>query len=391
MKKITVISSYFAPAWAYGGPPQVLFTLAKEFVKLGIAINVITTDSLGDSRNRLLHENIGGIKVFRFKNLSNTLAYRSNFFFARLKETDVEKILSDTDAVLFSDLRSIFNWQLYRYVKEKNIPYGIFAFGEIPYGGGIKSLVKKIFDVFWVRDFITNAKWLFAQTQHEKKMYGLYFGLSEKRIDLLPLPVEKSDEKPDWEKITKFRKKWGIKTDDKVIIFVGRINYLKGIDILINSCQNLLKSDSRIKLLIVGRDDGYLSKLKNIIKEDVKRQIIFTGPLYGQKVNLAYGISSCFVITPRFFEETATASLEAMIRGVPVVITKEAEIPYFWDYNGGFMVDNKLSDISYAINKILSFTPKEREETSNAARRCIQNHFMGEKVTKQLVEILLKK
>lgn len=387
-KKITIISSYFAPAWAYGGPPKVLFTLAKTLVKRGISVDVITSDSLGERRADKLSEDLEKVKIFRFRNLSNFLAYKANFFYTPGILSKIEKLLFDTELVLFADVRNIFNWQIYKYLKKKNIPYGIFAFGEIPYSGRVKSLIKKIFDLLWVRDYVKNAAFRFAQTEHEREMFKLYFGIAKSDIDLLPLPVEKIPIKPNPKKIMEFRKKWNIGLNNKVIIFIGRINYLKGIDILIKSCENLLISDRQIKLLIIGRDDGYLINLKTLISNDINDQIIFTGPLYGEEANVAFSISSCFVITSRFYEETSTASLEAMSCGIPVVVTRETEIPYLRDYKAGFLIDNNRIDISNAINKILSSSPGEKRQMKSEAIRCIQDHFLVEKVAKQLLDIL---
>ena len=39
IKKITIVTPYFAPAWSYGGPPRVLYTLARELVRNRININ----------------------------------------------------------------------------------------------------------------------------------------------------------------------------------------------------------------------------------------------------------------------------------------------------------------------------------------------------------------
>lgn len=390
MKKITIISSYFAPAWAYGGPPQVLFTLANQLADTNIAVDVLTTDSLGQARSKVHFEENGKVKIYRFKNLSNSLAFRANFFYAPEAIPKSRKILADAEYVLFSDVRNIFNWQFIKYVKEKSIPYGIFAFGEIPYGKGIKSIVKKLFDLLWVKDFIENAKWLFAQNEHEIKMYEQYFKAEKLKIHLLPLPVETKTSNLSFHQIAKFRKKIDIKQEEKIILFVGRINYLKGIDILVKSVEKLLRVDRQLKLLIVGRDDGYLKRLLSVIPTETRKQIIFPGPIYDNDLDLAYAISDCFVITPRFYEETSTASLQALACGVPVVVTRQAEVPYFLDYQAGFIVEDNPKQIEDAVGRIIYSTSKEKAFRRLQAKKCIFDHFSAEKVTKQLLQLISK-
>jgi len=390
IKKITIISSYFAPAWSYGGPPKVLFTLAKELVKLGCQLDVITTDSLGEKRTDKMYEEIDKIKIFRFKNLSNTLAYKFNFFYVPEILSDAKKIFEKTDIVLFSDVRNVFNWQFYRYAKNKKIHYGVFAFGQIPHGFGAKALIKKLFDFLWVTDFIQNASFRFAQTEHERDMYQEYFDIPKDKIHLLPLPIERINTKTDQNEVGRFRKKWRIDRDDKVIIFVGRINYLKGIDILINSTKELLISDKKIKLLIVGRDDGYLSALLSLIPQELKDQIIFPGALYGEEAKIAYLCSSCFCITPRFYEETSLASLEALSYGVPVVASRQADIPYLEEYQAGYVVDNDSDSIKKAIMRILEKVKKDKAQAKKNTQKLISDKFSSPVVVQQILSIIDK-
>lgn len=387
-KKITIISSYFAPAWAYGGPPKVLFTLAKALTKFGITVNVITTDSLGEERSAKLEETIDGIKIYRLPTLSNTLAYKLNFFYAPQIPGKIDEILQKSDTVLFSDTRSVFNWQFYLHVKHKKIPYGVFAFGQIPWGLGVRSVIKKIFDLMWVTHFIRSASFRFAQTEHERDMYQKYFGVPKDKTKLLPLPVESVDTKPDENEVERFRKKWQIGINDKVIIFVGRIHYLKGVDILIKSIKDVLKTDKHVKLLIVGRDDGYLGKLMDIISEDIKKQIIFTGALYGEDAKAAYLASSCFCITPRFYEETSTAALEALAQGIPVINTPEADIPLLQEYDAGRTVDNDPHQILKALTEIIISNNTQKINMRKNAIKLIKEKYNSLLIAKKLLHYL---
>lgn len=390
LKEITFVTQYFAPAWGYGGPPKVLYTLAKELIKRGIKVNVVTTDVLDEGRNKILYEVLDKIEIFRRRTLSNYAAYKTKLIYAPGILHQSKRIIERSDLVLFSDIRAIINWQIYPYVLKQKIPYGIFAFGEIPYDDGAKSIIKKIFDAVWVHNFIINAKWLFAQTEHEREMYETYFEAPKEIIKFLPLPVEKLIYKPSQQKIKEFRKNWDIRVDDKIIIFVGRINYLKGIDILLKSVENLLRKDNHIKLIIVGRDDGYLMTLLSSISSKLSKQIIYIGPLYNKEIEIAFAVSKCFVITPRFYEETSTASLQALACGLPVVVTKEAEIPYFTDYQAGFIVENNSQQIEEAVKKIIYSPNKEITFMSSETRKCINDHFSVEKVSEQLLQLISK-
>ena len=77
--KILQVIPYFVPAWDFGGPLPVCYELSKQFVKRGHEVAVWTTDAL-NARSRIAQpeETIDGIQVRRFKNVSNSFAYRHN-------------------------------------------------------------------------------------------------------------------------------------------------------------------------------------------------------------------------------------------------------------------------------------------------------------------------
>lgn len=387
---ILIITQYFAPAWGYGGPPKVLLTLSKSLNYLGHDVTVITTDALDNDRNPELNEDMEGIKIHRFKTISNLLAFRKKLFITPGIKNLVSVYLDRADVVLFSDLRAILNWQLYDEVRKRKKPYGIFAFGQIPYDKGFKKIIKYLFDIIWVRDFVSDANFLFAQTEHEKKMYKLFFNSGKGKLSLLPLPTDTSNLKVTKTEIKIFRQKWNLRNTDKLILFIGRLNFLKGIDILIKSSLPLLRKHKDLKLLIIGRDDGYLSELINIAPPELRNQLVFTGPLYEQDKAAVLSLATVFAITPRFFEETSTASLEALSYGIPVVITEEADIPFLQRYGAGLVVKNKPEEITIALEKTIKLTKIKRYRTANNAKQLISDHYHEDQIAKQLIGIISK-
>ncbi len=388
IKNIVIVSQYFAPAWSYGGPPRVLYVLARELIKLGKNVEVITTDVLDEKRNAILKEMMDGIEITRFKTISNYLAYKVKLMIALDVYANSKEIIQHADCVLFSDVRTIINWQLYSLVYELKIPYGIFAFGEIPHGKGFKAQMKKIIDKLWVKDFIKKASFRFSQTAHEQKKFFDYFGIPLSNTQLLPLPVELKQQKVDKKLLEYYKRKWGIDDNDKVILYVGRLHLLKGIDLLISAVTPLLQDNPYLKLLIVGRDDGEASNLRNLLGTQMKKQIIFTGPLYEKNVVCVYNIASCFVITPRFYEETSSAALEALSFGVPVIVTQQAEIPYLEEYKAGYVIDNNPEMIQKAIMELLRRIKKDEVQIKANSRKLISDKFSAPIVARKLLSII---
>jgi len=373
--KIVIVTPYYAPAWAYGGPPKVLSILSEDLTKHGHTVIVITTDALDEKRNTVSYEEYHGVQVHRFTLFSNTLAYKAKIFYVPNLCSQSKKIIDECDIVLFSDVRSILNWQLFEYVSQKKIRYGIFAFGQIPYGQGWKTYIKKLFDVLWVRRFVRFATWCFSQTTHEQHMYHEFFQKAIKETQLLPLPIDISNQ-PVQKKHDIDVKDSGISPKDTIILFVGRFHYLKGVDILIQACIPLLRAHHTWKLVLIGRDDGALDTLRHMVPRDLCASILFPGPLYGEAMSTWYSRAGCFVFTPRYYEETSTAALEALSYGCPVVTVPQSEIPFLSVYNAGISVRHNVSAIRKGILGVL----KQRKTMSVHALHLIKEHYDSQKI-----------
>jgi glycosyltransferase involved in cell wall biosynthesis len=189
-------------------------------------------------------------------------------------------------------------------------------------------------------------------------------------------------------KLNKYKQKLGIEKKDKIIIFVGRLHYLKGIDNLIKAVGVLLTDNINIKLLIVGRDDGYKKILTENIPGEFKDKIIFTGPVYRGNIEYLYKLSDCFAITPYHFEETSLASLEALSFGVPVLATIQADIPYLRKYGAGLLVENSISEIRKGLERIIYASHQDQVKMKYGAINLIKNHFMSKSVVRNLVKLV---
>src|SRR6187431_198526 len=82
---IVFVIPYFYPALQYGGQPKSSYDLSRALTRRGHRVTVLTTDSGGRSRlplkkGKTTGENLDGIQVFYYPNLSNYLAFRHRLF-----------------------------------------------------------------------------------------------------------------------------------------------------------------------------------------------------------------------------------------------------------------------------------------------------------------------
>lgn len=378
--KILQLTPYYAPAWGYGGPPRVLFEIGRELIRRGHEVSVITTDAFEENRRIGVSENmIEGIHVQYLRNLSNLLAWRHKKFLPLGIRQYAKRHLDGIDAVHFTAVRSLISALTYDLFVDSKIPYFVDAHGSLPLPVSWKAFVSPIYDQLFLKPFLDHASGLFAQTEHELHMYERYSENANKF--LLPLPIRTQDFislPPRGE----LRKECSIDADEHVILFLGRIEERKGLSFLVRAFSEFLKqSKSRLRLLIVGRDAGGLSALNSLVKHlSLEKNVIIHGPLYERDRLKAYVDSDLFVLTPSYYEETSTASLEACMCAVPVIVTYQADIPFLSEYQAGCKVTyGDTNSLVNAFSDVFSSQTVRRKMGENA-RKMIFDHYTVEKV-----------
>ncbi|MEO0293225.1 MAG: glycosyltransferase [candidate division WOR-3 bacterium] len=146
------------------------------------------------------------------------------------------------------------------------------------------------------------------------------------------------------------------KDGSKNILFVGRLDPIKGVDILIESLR-FLKGD--FSLTIVGgpsKDESYFEYLKSIAQNYPVR---FLGRIPHEKLYKIYW-ESCMLVLPSYYESFGLVVLEAMSSGRPVVGFSDTSISEILGKRG-VLTERKPKSLGEAINFLLS-NPSKRSE-----------------------------
>jgi glycosyltransferase involved in cell wall biosynthesis len=375
---ILVLSSFFAPAWAYGGPPKVLYDISKRLVERGHRVTVFTTNAFeADRVSEKKYDVLEGIDVRYLKNLSNWLAWNQKIFLPLELRNVLRNEMQNFDCAIFQGFRNYPNFLGYRQAGKTKIPYILLPYGQLQKAKGTKKLVKQVFDLSFGYDILNNASRLVAQNFHEKEEC-LRLGVPEEKVDVIPLGIDMREFRDLPEKgILKSR--LGAENGEEVVLFLGRIHRHKGLDVLLQALSALRRKHN-LKFAIVGRDDGYLSSLNKLISSLGMNAITsFLGPLYGRDRISAYVDADVFVICSSIYEETPLAALEACAAGTPVIVTKQASIPWLEEYEAGLTVDCNVDAVKDALGLLLENDDFRRKSGRNA-RRLIEDKFDWNKV-----------
>ena len=164
--------------------------------------------------------------------------------------------------------------------------------------------------------------------------------------------------------IIKKREEIGLKKDDFVILFVGRIASEKNVELLLSSMKQIVSICPKAKLLIVG-DGPDLDKYKNYcIKQGINNSVIFTGKVPWNIIQHYYLISDCFT-TASTSETQGLTVIEAMAASLPVVCIDDESFTQT-------VIDN--------LNGIIF---KNKREYKNAIISLYRNNNLLKKLSKQ--------
>ncbi|GAJ22860.1 unnamed protein product, partial [marine sediment metagenome] len=170
----------------------------------------------------------------------------------------------------------------------------------------------------------------------------------------------------------------GLGDDQRIILFLGRIHKIKGLDLLAKAFADLPKPLDNIKLVIVGPDDGYLSSLKKLVTDlGINDKVLFTGPLYGQEKLKAYVDADVYVL-PSFYEIFGITVLEALACGTPVIVTNRCGIADAINGQAGLVVPYDKEQLQHALLHLLG-DDKMRSQFSEKGKSLVREKFNWEK------------
>jgi len=347
-----------------GGPANTLYWLNKSMGTMGHHANVISTkyglpDNDIDYQTLFLNYNInvefveGGLLSFlapkRVRNLLNVdVVHFSSIFF------------SPTLFIIFFGL-------LFR----KTVL--ISPRGELyPSALSRKSLIKSIF-IGTLRLFQKRLNF-HATNDYEKDLIERYFPKA-RAIAVLPNYIEVPKKKEISRK--------------KQILFLGRINPIKNIDLLIRSYYKLsAQITQEFKLVICGEakldyEEEYLIGLRKLISElDLDNNVILLDGAFGEDKEILLSESYCTVL-PSKSENFGNVVLESLCQATPVIVSKNAPWSILENFNAGFWVDCTEKAISEALFQIIAMHENEyRLMRSNALSLALSEFDIGKNIYK---------
>ncbi len=217
------------------------------------------------------------------------------------------------------------------------------------------------------------------------------FGLPDDKLVMVPNGVNTNvyENIPE-EGCKSFRSAFAL-PEEKLVLFVGRLVYEKGAQVLINAIPRILEKVDA-KFVIVG--SGYMKdQLSSIVRSmGLEHKVLFTG-FVDEETLLRLQSCADVSVVPSLFEPFGIVALEAMAAKSPVVVSDTGGLSEIVDHDstGVKVYPNNTESLAWGITKIL-LDDKFRNTIRQNAYRKIQEKYDWDKIaqrTKRIYEGVL--
>jgi len=361
----------------YGGPVEVVMGLTRALAKQGVEVSVFAPSKDVES---IFTNNLKGVTVKLFP--------RGPFskFWPAHSSSLAEVLMKEVSGFHLIHIHEIWhhpNYSAYKAAKFAGKPFIVTIHGQLePWCLNHKPFKKRIYSALIQRRILRKASVLHAVTKAEVNNISNF--VDNQNICFVPngLNPEEYEQLTDRKDISNL---YSRRRDKKVILFLGRIHPIKGLDILARSFAEIARQRDDVRLLIAGPDDSkYQNKIDKIIEaEGVSDNVIFTGMLTGHEKIAALRGADVFVL-PSYSEGFSMAVLEAMICAVPVIVTHQCSFPEVAESKAGLVIEPNVDQLTDSLTKLLN-EPQLCREMGARGQRLVMEKFIWDKVAAQMI------
>lgn len=373
MRILHVVPTYI-PAYRYGGPIRSVHGLCRGLAARGHDVHVFTTNVDGPEDSDVplgAPVDLDGVKVWYFPSRRLRRIYRSPAMAKAFKER-----IPSFD---LCHLHSIYLWPTFtaaRAARKAGIPYIISPRGML-----VKDLVarksrwpKTIWLTLIERTNLEGAAAIHVTSPLERAD-AVKFGYRLPAVFIVPNGVDLDDEKDTMTASPIIRRL--LPESKPYILYVGRINWKKGLERLIQALQYLQDID----LIIAGNDEeNYTPVLEELaVTHSVQDRIRFIGAVYGAEK--AVLIKKALVLAlPSYSENFGNVVLEAMAAGCPVAVTSQVgAADIVREYGAGLVIDGDPAILGDGLRNMLANTV-ELARMGKRGQKAVENHFTWDAV-----------
>ena len=380
--RILHVTPSFHPAWAYGGVPRCAYELCRSLVRLGVEVQVWTTD-VSDATRRLRERTavVDDIGIRRFPNLSNWLAYHRQLYLPWRLWPYARRHVREFDLVHLHSHRHLLQPAVAGPARRAGVPYVFTGHGTVPVIERYAP-AKHVADALGARAFLQHAATCIAVADVERQHY-LAAGVASGRIAVIPNGI-RLDEFTSLPARGAFRQQHQLGAGP-LVLFVGKITPRKGVDVLLRALAQLPPA---VHLAVAGNFMMPAEPLHRLAHDlGIHDRVHFVGLLAGNDKLAAY-VDADVVAYPAVDEIFGLVPFEALMCGTPAVVCDDSGCgEWVGAARGGLLVPyGDAQALASALRRLLDDASLRRDCVTNG-RHYVEQHLGWERVAEQTLAL----
>ena len=376
--KILMLTWEYPPR-VVGGISKVVYDLSHKMVKEGNEVTVVT---YRDGDNVKYYENDKGVEVYRVDNYM----IRPNNFIDWIMQLNFNMITKANEIINKNgkfDVIHAHDWLVAYSAKSIKESYNIPLISTIHAtesgrNSGIHDETQRyINDSEWMLTYESSE--VIVNSNYMKNEVQRLFGLPYDKINVIPNGVNLqlfSNVNVDYD----FRRQYAM-DNEKIILYVGRLVYEKGIQNLIAAMPKILDRYHDSKLIICGRG-GMIDELREQVKYlGIENKVYFAGYCDSKKMQKMYKCADVAVF-PSTYEPFGIVAIESMLSGTPTIVSDVGGLNEIVEHGvtGMKSYAGNANSIADSVLALL-FDPKLCANISQNAIKKVKENYNWSKIT----------
>ncbi|WP_374460811.1 glycosyltransferase [Chryseobacterium taeanense] len=186
----------------------------------------------------------------------------------------------------------------------------------------------------------------------------------------------------------RFKSKYQLPKDKKILLYLSRITPKKGLDMLLPAISELQEKFNDWILVIVGNNEfDYQVEVEAMINAlQLNDKVFIIEPQFGSAKYDVFDASDFFIL-PSYSEGSPMVVVEALAYGLPVITTKSSSWRDLNDFHTGFWVDINKDHIKHALNSMTDLSDEELNQYRNNAKKLIKKKYLWDEISKKTIEL----
>lgn len=237
--------------------------------------------------------------------------------------------------------------------RRAGVPYVVSPHGALdPYLRQHGRLRKALTDAAWQRRMLRNAVLLHITTEQEGELIKDIAPCTPRYTVPVGVWTDRFQTAGDG---ARFRSRFLGGHDGHIVLFLGRITYKKGIDLLISAFAHVASASDSVVLVVAGPDDEDLRPSLERLAHDrgIGHRVVFTGPLYQADRADAFAATTVWALSS-YTENFGVAVMEALAAGIPTIVSSEVNLAdVIREHDAGIVATTDPEDFGAALSRLL--------------------------------------